>query len=323
MTKHAAVAMFIFFAQSSALRTQRQITNKGYYNRQFVAPQPFLTVCPRVSNISKINTALSSSNFASLNQLLRGKAGPEILKSVTLRAMQTPPITYLLALVASGFGFPVSEDVLCIFAGASLPTLTRRTQVQLVGYLYCGVVMSDAITFFMGRLLKVGFLGPIGERMFPEIINDKDIEMLDGADPASIAVINDIKGTVITNEEPVTRRRKRDRLKAKFKRIKKKLNKSGKRIGFVIRLSVGMRAPLMILSGYKGQVTFPNFITGTVLGATLSLTSQLLIGYSMRNSPEAIVGVVGGLTSLTAGFIVFSWLLVIAKDVKNKNKIAS
>ena len=77
-------------------------------------------------------------------------------------------MAYFACLVAAGFGVPLSEDALCIFAGTILPTIWNEDPARskrLLLALYGGIVVSDVITFTIGRLLKTNILKPLRNRM--------------------------------------------------------------------------------------------------------------------------------------------------------------
>jgi membrane protein DedA with SNARE-associated domain len=200
----------------------------------------------------------------------------------------TPVLVYFLALVAAGFGIPMSEDVLCVFCGTLLPlskvgSSTRR--IRLILALYAGVVLSDLITFSLGHLMRTGLLEPWRKKM--------------GLKKTICAIPTD-------NIAIHQRSRKRDR-------TLQRLEKSGNWTGFVVRLSPGLRreyqqmlhqilhpmlfiffkcfllAGMMLLAGFSGKISFTNYLLGTVAGATISLTAQLLLGLLMRQNPVATI----------------------------------
>ena len=62
------------------------------------------------------------------------------------------PLTYFVVLVLAGLGLPISEDLVTVWAGGALGRGTPHPAVYYVIALYCGVVGSDMMTFFVGRL---------------------------------------------------------------------------------------------------------------------------------------------------------------------------
>ena len=81
-------------------------------------------------------------------------------------------------------------------------------------------------------------------------------------------------------------------------RMHRRLARCGDRIGFVTRLSIGVRGPLMLLAGFSGSVPFGRFALGSALGGVLSLSLQLLLGYWLRDHPGAVVGTVAGASTV-------------------------
>lgn len=230
------------------------------------------------------------------------------LTAVTETAMQTPPVAYFLALMGAGCGAPVSEDALCIFAGTVLPTLSREKSLRLLVALYLGVIMSDVCTYFIGKSLRLGVLDPVRRKL--GIMTDEEVETVCALPENAI----DFSPGELPAECRPKRRRKRDRLK-------EKLESSGDWVGFVIRLSVGMRGPLMLLTGFSGRVTLSKFIFGSALGGLVSLGLQLLLGYSMRNNPAAVVGTVASISAVVyAGPLFIALLSSLAFVADNKNK---
>jgi len=180
-------------------------------------------------------------------------------------ALKTSPSAYFLALVAAGIGMPISEDALCIFSGTILPIISSNqnngyilshTPSQLIAALYFGVVVSDLITFLIGRILKTGVLDPLRKKFGMK--NDMFL--------------------VYENEDGRESRKSRS---PKSQKLLSKLEKNGDYIGFVSRFSVGLRGPLMLLAGFSNRVTFLKYFIGSAVGGIVSLSVQLLIGYSL------------------------------------------
>jgi len=101
-----------------------------------------------------------------ISSTTRLQANPQLLQSISLpnlmsAASTTPQYLYFVALCAAGFGIPVSEDALCIFAGTLIPTITPLRRLSLFSYLFAGVVLSDVITFTLGRLMREGMFDPL------------------------------------------------------------------------------------------------------------------------------------------------------------------
>jgi membrane protein DedA with SNARE-associated domain len=221
-------------------------------------------------------------------------SGSTPLNSITEVLSTTPPITYFLCLVAAGIGIPISEDAMCIFAGTILPTIWTQNVVKrnrLILALYGGVVLSDIITFTIGRVLRMGVLEPIRTGMnlrsdrvplCEDEIEDAEEDLMDfDSIPEEFCAIATPKA------------RKRDQ-------ILEKLESAGNYAGFIIRLSVGFRGPMMMFAGFSGKVPYLNFIAGTSVGALCSLSAQLLLGYTMRNNPAAVVAAVASISTFVA-----------------------
>lgn len=177
----------------------------------------------------------------------------------------TPPAVYFLTLVLAGFGIPMSEDVLCVFCGTLLPTINQASRVRLVFALYAGVFFSDLITFSIGRMMRLGLLDPV--RRWINLSSSSS-----GSDSESSSQEQQPASSLTTQQKL----RKRDR-------VRLKLEQAGDYVGFATRLSFGIRPGLMLLAGFSGKVSFGKYALGTALGAIVSLTLQLITGYSMTS----------------------------------------
>ena len=236
---------------------------------------------------NSIQTVISSS--------LSSSTGGNSVGLLTDVVVSTPPVAYFSALLAAGFGLPMSEDALCILVGTSLDALHRhQTRFIVIASLYAGVVLSDFVTFGIGCALRRGLLKP----MRTKLIGDS--------------------ATATTDVQVPTKQRKRDR-------IMNKVAKAGDYVGFITRLSVGMRGPMMLMTGFSGTTTFPKFAMGTMLGACVSLPIQLFLGYRMTHTTAATATVNTGVLSSIATFgilaslipIVATFLLPIMKQLYN------
>lgn len=226
---------------------------------------------------------------------LQGASAQVVLESITSVLSTTPPSVFFLCLVVAGFGVPISEDALCIFAGTILPMLDASKSRRLLMALYTGVVFSDMITFTIGKTLRSGVLEPIRNRMNlrAERINfceEDEMEELpiDLSEEMAEEMFED-EGEFCAIETPDLK---------KTDKILAKLEAAGDYVGFVIRFSVGIRTPMMMLAGFSGKVPFLKYFCGTTVGAAFSLTSQLLIGYLMRNNPTAIVAAIASISTI-------------------------
>jgi len=64
-----------------------------------------------------------------------------------------PPLT-VLALVGSGLGLPLSEEVLVLGLGATMPSLSATRRLCVIVWLLIGIVASDVTTASIGGLLR-------------------------------------------------------------------------------------------------------------------------------------------------------------------------
>mmetsp|Transcript_18504 Transcript_18504/g.26134 ORF Transcript_18504/g.26134 Transcript_18504/m.26134 type:complete len:336 (+) Transcript_18504:193-1200(+) len=236
-------------------------------------PPPPLTVWEGAMSIVK--------NFS--KSALTGSSATAVLQTITAKALATPPLAYFVALLSAGVGVPVSEDALCIFAGAVWPTMAKVQQQKLFLALYMGIVLSDVVTFWIGRALRLGVFQPLQEKLLGQNADDD----LDDDDDVSAL-------PVVAIGEPI-KTRKRDR-------IRKLASNAGEYVGFVMRFSVGTRGPLMLLTGFWRKVVFWKFLVGTSLGAAITLPLQLWLGYTLgRKNPAAIIGIVAGISTFVIG----------------------
>ncbi|CAJ1970500.1 unnamed protein product [Cylindrotheca closterium] len=238
------------------------------------------------------NTRLSSTLPQTISQLSNPASA---FTQMTSSVQGIPAIAYFLVLCSAGFGVPVSEDLLCIFAGTMLPIAKIQSparRIRLITALYLGVVISDLITFSIGRMMKVGLLEPLRNRMSlgeeQPITSDKE------------GVIGAVTSTGSNGEVKLG---KRDR-------VLQKLESVGDWAGFYARMSVGFRPAMMILAGFSGNVSFTKYTLGTAGGAVISLAAQLLLGYSMRHKPSDILALSSKLlvvapAVLISGFAIF------------------
>lgn len=79
-----------------------------------------------------------------------------------------PPVLYFLLLTSAGLGVPVSEDLLSIWAGSVIASEPAYPAWQYALALYAGVILSDFITFSLGRLTQKG----VGKRVQAAVFKD-------------------------------------------------------------------------------------------------------------------------------------------------------
>ena len=205
-----------------------------------------------------------------------------LLQTVTEKALSTPPVAYFLTLMAAGFGVPVSEDALCIFAGAVWPTFPKERRLPMLVALYLGVVVSDLVTFWLGRLLRIGLFQPLAEKL----------QLQD----STLSSSSSSTATTTTTTDPASSS------SSKSARVQRIMERAGDYVGFVIRFSVGTRGPLMLLTGFTKRVSFVKFGLGAAAGGLLTLPIQLWAGYAIgHRNPEAVVGVVAGISTFVIG----------------------
>lgn len=267
------------------LPTQRRITS---------VPSSPHNVSPFVK-IQSSNTrkTMSTSSSTSLQMSMGVSSVLSTIREVTKSsssgihvisdiALNTPPFAYFLALLSAGIGVPVSEDALCIVVGYILKQCDTVLRWKFIWSLYLGVVFSDIITFWLGRALRVGLLEPL-----------RKLFNLGGSKSSGDTSTSTTTTTKQQTLPMVPKKRKRDRMMAK-------IEQSGDYIGFVVRLSVGIRGPMMLLTGFTNKVPFVKFVVGTLLGATVSLPVQLAIGYFMSQSFAAAQHASSSVTSKAA-----------------------
>lgn len=82
-----------------------------------------------------------------------------------------PPAFYSLYMLATSFGVPLSEDALVVWVGANVFRGVYGAGLQavaMIGYLFALVVLSDMVTFWLGRSLRSGAFSSLKQRFLPE-----------------------------------------------------------------------------------------------------------------------------------------------------------
>ena len=79
-----------------------------------------------------------------------------------------PPVLYFVLLSSAGLGVPVSEDLLSVWAGSVIASAPAYPAWHYVVALYGGVIVSDLITFNLGRLTQRG----LGKRIQAAVFKD-------------------------------------------------------------------------------------------------------------------------------------------------------
>lgn len=165
--------------------------------------------------------------------------------------------------------------------------------MRLLAALYAGVVLSDFVTFWIGRALRLGLFAPIAKRLK---LNDHHINGDDGNDSNRL-VVNE---NTSVNEELTSNQvfMPTTSSTTTTTTTQRRLQQAGDWAGFMIRFSVGTRGPLMLLAGFSNQIPFVKFAVGASLGAAITLPLQLYAGYALGGrNPKAVVGLVAGMSS--------------------------
>jgi len=214
------------------------------------------TLLPRAAPSSRLTAVAEATRIASVAELL---SGPDrIGRLLLLHATSVPPQLFFWLLMLAGAGLPVSEDLLCIYAGAILPQLQAERRVQIVVALYAGVVLSDWLTYLIGRL--------VGETILK--LRTRRANAV---------------GTVAASKDA-------SQGPSRLERAQGLVRRSGRQVGFSLRMAAGLRVPMLLLSGL-GRVPFWRaFVPYNLLGALVSLAVQLCLGgLAFRAAPTAAV----------------------------------
>jgi len=213
-----------------------------------------------------------------------------------------------MVLIAAGCGIPFSEDALIIFVGGTvLPSIWMENPLlrnQLLAALYFGVVLSDIVTFSIGRFMKKGLLEPVRRRMgvradrvnFCEDDDEEEEEEEEEEEDyeEDYDLLDENEKDMITTDElceiPTPELRSKDKALAILEAV-------GNYAGFVIRLSIGMRLPMMLATGLSGKVPYSKYILGVSAGAVVSMTLQLLFGFLLKDSPALIIASVASIST--------------------------
>ena len=265
--------------------------------------------------LSNITSSLSSLNHNNIHAF----------QNIKDLLINTSPTIYFSCLILAGLGVPISEDALCIFIGSILPILwmndnNKVLRMKLILALYLGVVLSDVLTFSIGRIMGMGLLEPLSKRLnlrskrieFCNDDNNDDNDVDDNDDNAGIMDVEEEEEEENSKfcEIPTDELRSKDNILAI-------LEKAGNYAGFVVRFSVGMRLPLMLAAGFSGKVPISKFIVGTCIGGLFSLSIQLGLGAIMSNNPAMIIATIACIsaTPVVVPSLVafFSWINLMYK----------
>ena len=269
---------------------------KSYSQKSFHLTMSMIATPPASQSlISTLTRTISTFSKATT------QSSTHAITQITEVALATPPLGYFLCLVAAGFGVPVSEDALCIFAGTVLPHLWTTIPAggiadanvdglvggewmkwKLLAALYTGVVLSDFITFGIGRLMRMGVLEPIRKRL------NLSTEQVEFCEEDEEELAEEELDDFCVVETPELKKRNT---------VLEKIERAGNYTGFLVRFSIGMRTPMMLLAGFSGSIPFARYALGTAVGAICSLSCQLGLGYTMRDNPAALVGLVASVST--------------------------
>lgn len=282
----------------SSIQTQRilkkgpnfksQNTNKNAFTLNRISNKESFGRCVSMEATPSVIESIGQTLTIFSSSAMSSSSPAEALVAITEVLSTTPPSAYFLSLVAAGFGVPISEDAMCIFAGTTLSTLHASKRNTMILALYAGVVLSDIITFSIGKALGKGLLQPLSKKMG---LQKERVNFCDDQNLEYMNILKDEEEEVCVIPNPSTR--KRDRVLAK-------LEKAGDLAGFAIRFSVGFRAPMMLAAGFSNKISTLKYMTGTMLGAVCSLTLQLLLGFCMRNNPTAVLGAIASISTVVA-----------------------
>lgn len=76
---------------------------------------------------------------------------------------------------------------------------------------------------------------------------------------------------------------------------------------------------MMILAGFSGKVSFAKYILGTAGGGVITLSAQLLLGYSMRHKPSDILAVSSKLLVVAPVTLITTFVVWLMRHNGNSN----
>lgn len=302
----------------------KQFTNN---NRVNISPHNIyrLHLMNTAATVTASNNVLFHQIKTLVSTLSNATAGTNALQAVKELLMNTSPSIYFTCLIVAGLGVPISEDALCIFVGSILPVVWNENPVfrtKLLLALYFGIVLSDIVTFSIGRVMGMGLLEPVRKRMnlrterieFCEDEDDEEVKEMNVEEGEELSMTeeeeNNLEGNDKFCEIPTPDLRSKDKSIAI-------LNTVGNYAGFVVRFSVGMRLPMMLATGFSGKVPLNRFIVGTSIGAIFSLSVQLGLGALMSNNPAMIITTVACISAtpvVIPSLVAFlSWINIMYK----------
>jgi membrane protein DedA with SNARE-associated domain len=190
-----------------------------------------------------------------------------------------PPVAYFLTLLAAGFGFPVSEDLLVVYATVSeFNSVNTVRKIFLFACVWLGVVGSDLVTYFIGSIIRRTTDYGI------ESDSGSESGQSDSGGMSSSAASSTTPSPPLTpssSKSPPSKSRlpsfllKLPPIPAPLKRL---LNSPF--VGFYVRLMFGFRGPMMLWAGYE-RIGPIKFLLGSSVGALGSMGIQGAIGLSV------------------------------------------
>ena len=182
-------------------------------------------------------------------------------------------------MILAGFGFPISEDVTIIYATLTslVQAVPKKKFFVTVFALWSGVVISDIITFCIGRSVGVSAdsLGNLGNSL-GDNKSAGEGGKIEGKD------VGEGEGKVMQASPPAAGNMPSPP-KPKLPPFLRNNAKYHRYLGFIIRFCVGFRSPLMLYAGWGTKITLKQFSFGTALGACGSLLLQIYAGFALFN----------------------------------------
>ena len=203
-----------------------------------------------------------------LREILRTKGFSGILQ-MKGPLPKFPPLAYLLTLLAAGFGFPVSEDLLVVYATVrEYKSVNTVRKAFLFACVWMGVVGSDLVTYFIGSIIRRTYdFGPV---------SDSGLGLAGSSSAAPLSP------PLTPSSKPLTPKsrlpsflRKLPPLPGPLKRL---LNSPF--VGFYVRLMFGFRGPMMLWAGFE-RIGPLKFLIGSSVGALGSIGIQGAMGLSI------------------------------------------
>ena len=217
------------------------------------------------------------------------------------------------ALVSTGFGLPVSEDVLLVSLGSRLSAMRPATRAAHCVAAIAGCAFADVATVSLGKALRENeelrdqvpsflrrLLRSVGQQLDKETRRD-GARLLRDLETRLRGAVDGLKRLVVGKPPPPL---PRDRMKMLVMRLRRltcntrtALARAGQSmqaltrlkphedegpgaLGARLRASSGQRWPLALLAGLNGPVDRRRYAVGAAAACvTMTLPAQLLLGY--------------------------------------------